>query len=316
MIRMMGLYPMTKCQNMIHYGEIERKLEKCQQRLLSLDLSLQTAIKGRMISTREGRKKNSGMQNVLNRITKLQLFINDQIRQDETALDLGMPDLNNTSAAELAVCNHFLTEQLLFNKGVLTNLNQLLSWAIDATSLKCGPIKMILRLSKLRKMIKEIEIAISKQDVDDRMLGQKSAELAGKMKTFDRSGHFLSNMKALIKLHNEAEAISERIVRLRRSTTNTAAKIQQMQNWLMQAKSENLQYPPFSSPSQEQFEQASLGSQREDHNLMAKIESRVAMIKSFVESQLESQSIQKDALPKELCSSTRHIKGATISKEP
>lgn len=150
------------------------------------------------------------------------------------AADVGLPVLDDCTPEERAVCERFLAEKELELRMLERQSGQVYDWLGDAVSGVTGPLRMILRLSKMRKMIQTFEQRMETLADAAGVMTHHIDKLVGKMKGGVGRQNARSTVEALMALFHQLDGTTQRVARLKASVKKEEARTQAMAAWLKQ----------------------------------------------------------------------------------
>ncbi len=134
-------------------ADFQELVGQYHHRLLSLEADLKDQARAGAMTTRtftQRVKKLKAVHVTLQELRKLCLV---DAPGKLTSADIGLPILDECTPAEREVCERFLVEKELELRMLELESGQVYHWLADAVSGYTNPLRIILRLSKMRKMI-------------------------------------------------------------------------------------------------------------------------------------------------------------------
>lgn len=312
---------MAKVSPDIDNATLISQLNKYEQYILSLEVALQNASKSNAINRNNYLKKQETIHQLRARIAHLHLIFSENNKEDEQS-DLGLPDIDRCTVEELIICDKFMTERLQFCKDLYSNLLRIYSWLTKASQGKGFILSSIFRLSKISKIMRNLDNETKKLAKDEQDLSEKSDKLLAKIRYKFNQNYtdVYSKIQALIKLFQDLDAISTRIAKVRSIVMKEERKLDRMRTWLDTNEKSMPTFSVATVPSLEDTEKAEKEIKSSEMNTVLKSKDRLDIARKFVESCILDSSSQiqgvkletketKKKLPRR-----RVVKGATISK--
>ncbi|MBF0441476.1 MAG: hypothetical protein HQK54_06200 [Oligoflexales bacterium] len=296
----------------MEYTQIVGDLDPMRREIVSLELSLENMKKAGCISARDYSVRMEGIKGLHSRIARIQLLLSSD-RSFDSGIDLGIPDLDEVSQEEMVICDRFLTERLNLGRSVYESLTSLLHWVAEASRGKGGGLKAIFRLSKIKKMIREIEKESRRQTREEEILHGRSKKLLGRLKSMSGGNYMVSNVKALMKLFKELDSLSNRIVKLKSIVSIEENKIREMREWLAGNDVCHERIPNIRPPTYEDIDELRFNLPCELDDPLRYVENNIAMVRDFIESQ-RSRKERKEETPEGKGQGDRKTKGRKMER--
>lgn len=214
--------------------DFQELVAQYHHRLLSLEADLKDQARAGAMSTKLFTRRVKRLKEVHAELAELRKLSMIDNPGKLTAVDIGLPLLDDCTPEEREVCERFLIEKELEVRMLELQSGQVYRWLGDAVSGYTNPIRMILRLSKMRKMIQAFEKRMETLADAATVMSHHIDKLVGKMKGGQGRQNARSTVEALMALFQQLDGTIARVARLKASVKKEEARTQAMSAWLKQ----------------------------------------------------------------------------------
>ena len=202
-------------------------------RLLSLEADLKDQARAGGLSPSVFAKRVGRLKKIHKSLNLLQQLCLAETPDKPAATDIGLPVLSECTPTELDVIGRFLG---LKEQNVLRleeETRRVYGWLLDAISGRANPVRMILRLSKLRRLIQKLEQQATMLDEESSSLTLHVDKLLAETRTRNESGGgYLTTLDGLMALFQQLDSTIGRIARLRATVKKEELRTKAMEDWL------------------------------------------------------------------------------------
>ncbi len=214
--------------------DFQELVAQYHHRLLSLEADLKDQARAGAMPTRAFTKRVKKLKQVHDALAGLRKLCMGDNPGKLASADIGLPLLDDCTPTERAVCERFLVEKELELRMLELQSGQVYKWLGDAVSGSTNPLSIILRLSKMRKMIQSFEKRMETLADAATVMSHHIDKLVGKMKGGVGKQNARSTVEALMALFHQLDGTIARVARLRASVKKEEARTQAMSAWLNQ----------------------------------------------------------------------------------
>jgi hypothetical protein len=212
--------------------DFQELVAQYHHRLLSLEADLKDQARAGAMSTKQFTQRVKKLKAVNASLAELRkLMLIDQPGK-LTSADIGLPLLDEITPTEREVCERFLVEKELELRLLEQQSGQVYRWLSDAVAGYTNPLRMILRLSKMRKIIQSFERRMETLADAATVMSHHIDKLVGKMKGGLGKQNARSTVEALMALFHQLDGTIARVARLKASVKKEEARTQAMSAWL------------------------------------------------------------------------------------
>ncbi len=155
-------------------------------RLLSLEADLKDQAKAGGLASRAFARRVKRLKDVHAQLAELQRQCTAEEGGSLTAADIGLPLLEDCTPEEKDVCEAFLVEKETDLKRLAAETGAVHRWVAEATSGRAGPLRLTLRLSRLRRQIDAFDAHAEKTTEADQALSSHVDKLLATVKSGSR----------------------------------------------------------------------------------------------------------------------------------
>ncbi len=237
-------------QHAVPLETIQRLLSQYGQQLLCLEADLNE-------KARRGAVKPSTYRRRMNRLKEVQLKLRVLQRhcsmevQARTSGDKGeLPVISCPTPLEDGISNHFFTSSTLFALALEKDVSRVHKWLLEAVSGKPFAFLHVLRLSKLRRMISQVEKHT--QSVQDltKALDLQVEKLLHQTGTGQAQKITKNSVDGLVSLFQAVEKMVTRMAQLKSQIRETRLKATEMDGWIKKVEEQaRSAVPPLEAPT-------------------------------------------------------------------
>lgn len=224
----------TESQSPLSVADFQELVAQYHHRILSLEAELKDQARAGAMSARTFAQRVKKIKDVNAALVDLRKACLVENPGKLTAVDIGLPLLDDCTPAEREVCERFLVEKELELKMLELQSGQVYRWLGDAVAGYSNPLRLILRLSKMRKMIQSFERRMEALADATTAMSHHIDKLVGKMKGGTGKQNARSTVEALMTLFHQLDETIGRVARLKASVKKEEARTQAMSAWLQQ----------------------------------------------------------------------------------
>jgi hypothetical protein len=221
-------------QSPLSVADFQELVAQYHHRLLSLEADLKDQARSGSLSTRAFSQRVKKLKDVHASLAELRKLCLVENPGKLTSADIGLPLLDDCTPAEREVCERFLVEKELELRMLELQSGQVYRWLGDAVAGYTNPLRIILRLSKMRKMIQSFEKRLETLADAATVMSHHIDKLVGKMKGGSGRQNARSTVEALMALFSQLDGTIARVARLKASVKKEEARTQAMSAWLRQ----------------------------------------------------------------------------------
>jgi hypothetical protein len=228
----------------LDHESLGRLLEQYQHRLLSLEADLEEKQKRGQWTAESVKLRAQQLASLKKGLESLRAQNRDLQENLLYKFDIGLPKLEGMEPLEQKISEDFLTSSQKDLQQFLLQVNEVEHWCMEAAVGGCHVVQSMMRLSKLGKMIRALDLATGIIQQDHQKLTNHAKGVVGAMQ-----GPFVTSYLAkdreknqeqpnfnlvdrLAYWFNKLERQIAKIARLRQELKQLDVKIDQMQTWL------------------------------------------------------------------------------------
>lgn len=215
-------------------ADFQELVAQYHHRLLSLEADLKDQARSGQMSTRAFSARVKKLKAVHADLAELRKLCMVESPGKLNAVDIGLPILEDCTPSERQVCERFLIEKELELKLLEVQSGQVYKWLSEAIAGYTNPLRMILRLSKMRKMIQSFEKRMETLADAATVMSHHIDRLVGKMKGSQGRQNARTTVEALMALFQQLDGTIARVAKLKASVKKEEARTQAMSAWLKQ----------------------------------------------------------------------------------
>lgn len=200
-------------------------------RLLSLEAELKDQARARALTPRAFAKRVDRLKVVHKRLSELQRLCTAEADGIGGGNDIGLPVLDDCTPAERQVCEQYLDERLDDVEDAMADTGRVYKWLVEAVTGRTGPLRLILRLSKLRRMIQATERETAQLQEVSKSLGVHIDKM---LSAGNGGARARTSLEGLMSLFHQLDGTISRVARLKASVKKETGKTQAMEAWLRQ----------------------------------------------------------------------------------
>lgn len=215
-------------------ADFQELVAQYHHRLLSLEAALKDEARAGTLSTKAFTQRVKKLKAVHVSLQDLRKLCLVDSPGKLTSVDIGLPILDECTPAEREVCERFLIEKEIELRMLELESGRVYKWLADAVSGYTNPLRMILRLSKMRKMIQSFERRMESLADAATVMSHHIDKLVGRMRGGIGKQNARSTVEALMTLFQQLDGTIARVARLKASVKKEEARTQAMSAWLKQ----------------------------------------------------------------------------------
>ena len=142
----------------IKKSNIKKDISKKLGQLSRIERSLKILFAKKLISKDQHFVRERSIVKLRQHVTSLLAHYENTYEARKYGYDTVLPDMDQVAEGELKLCIESVDEQISFIRIINEELSKLYLWGKEAESKKPGPISSVLRLSKLKNIIEQLQI--------------------------------------------------------------------------------------------------------------------------------------------------------------
>jgi chromosome segregation ATPase len=236
------------------------KVQELMHRLQSLDVDLQEAARARQITDADYTVRLKRLRRAINEARKLKEAASAQTMPTPLPSHFDLPVMSGYSRVEQKIVAKFVTDTKNYTDDLATKLKKVSEWSLEAVHDTLGWLKVIWRLSWMRREMRRLEQDIERVRkargvVEDFISRSEIGGLEPNPKT---------NQRDLLAAFTEFEVATGKVTAMRAKLRTEMNRNEEMKNWLAKyANTRRLTNPEKVPP--EPDEVSALGSILADH---------------------------------------------------
>ena len=283
------------------------KFSRLQQKILSLELSLQEAGKNGLVGPAENTRRAGQLRFVKTCLDQLMLLLCNQ-RTDGGSNESGLPDLSRCTYHELTIINHMQNERLRFIKEAYFYLGKIFRWAISSSRGKGIGFAGILRLSRMKGILQRLQHENVKMDLDDKSLTDNTRALSKILKDKPHGERQQENFSAYMKLFQEVDNTSVRIQKMKNAIARETRELTVLQDEIAALEKKTSDCRTMSMPAFGHVKQLAELARDKTYRPVRGTHDKLTLARRFVEAREKSC---ENELPKR---AARHKAGAPTDR--
>lgn len=236
------------------------KVQELMHRLQSLDVDLQEAARARQITDADYTVRLKRLRRAINEARKLKEAASAQTMPTPLPSHFDLPVMSGYSRVEQKIVAKFVTDTKNYTDDLATKLKKVSEWSLEAVHDTLGWLKVIWRLSWMRREMRRLEQDIERVRkargvVEDFISRSEIGGLEPNPKT---------NQRDLLAAFTEFEVATGKVTAMRAKLRTEMNRNEEMKNWLAKYANTRRQTNPEKVPP-EPDEVSALGSILADH---------------------------------------------------
>ena len=217
----------------IPLAAFQEMVAQYHHRLLSLEADLKDQARTGKLSPSVFAKRVRRLKKIHKSLGLLQQLCLAETPDKLTAADIGLPVLSECTPAEREIIERFLGLKEQNLRLLEAETGRVYGWLLDAISGRANPIRMILRLSKLRRFIQSLEKQAAMLDEESSSLALPIDKLLAETRAQHESGGgYLTTLDGLMTLFQQLDSTIGRVARLRATVKKEELRTKAMEDWL------------------------------------------------------------------------------------
>jgi hypothetical protein len=201
-------------------------------RLLSLEVELKDQARSGGLSARAFASRVKRLKRAHKDLEKVSRHCMTEEPGKLTAADIGLPVMDQCTPAEHAVCEAYLIEKEANATRLAEETGRVYRWLNEAVSGQTGPLRLTLRLSRLRSLIQSLEKRSSTLGEAEAEMNSHLNKLLAKIKHAGGKEGGRSTIDGLMELFQQLDRTTSRVARLRALVKKEETRTQAMAAWL------------------------------------------------------------------------------------
>ncbi len=236
------------------------KVQELMHRLQSLDVDLQEAARARLMTEADYTTRLKRLRRAIGEARKLKEAASAQTMPTPMPSHFDLPVMSGYSRIEQKIVARFVTDTKNYPDELASKLKRVSGWSLEAVHDVMGWIKVIWRLSWIRREMRRLE-----QDIDRVRKARGVVEdFISKSEIGGLEPNPKTNQRDLLAAFTEFEVATGKVTAMRAKLRSEIARNQDMKNWLAMYKDARQQNNPEKTPPEASDVQA-LGSVLADH---------------------------------------------------
>jgi chromosome segregation ATPase len=236
------------------------KVQELMHRLQSLDVDLQEAARARQITDADYTVRLKRLRRAINEARKLKEAASAQTMPTPLPSHFDLPVMSGYSRVEQKIVAKFVTDTKNYTDDLATKLKKVSDWSLEAVHDTLGWLKVIWRLSWIRREMRRLEQDIERVRkargvVEDFISRSEIGGLEPNPKT---------NQRDLLAAFTEFEVATGKVTAMRAKLRTEMNRNEEMKNWLAKYANTRRQTNPEKVPP-EPDEVSALGGILADH---------------------------------------------------
>lgn len=229
-------------------------------RLQSLDVDLQEAARARLMTEADYTTRLKRLRRAIGEARKLKEAASAQTMPTPMPSHFDLPVMSGYSRIEQKIVARFVTDTKNYTDELAAKLKRVSCWSLEAVHDVMGWIKVIWRLSWIRREMRRLE-----QDIDRVRKARGVVEdFISRSEIGGLEPNPKTNQRDLLAAFTEFEVATGKVTAMRAKLRSEIARNQDMKNWLAMYKAARQQNNPEKTPPEASDVQA-LGSVLADH---------------------------------------------------
>ena len=267
-----------------------QKFSLLQQRILSLEISLQEAGKSGVVPAVEGQRRAY--------MDQISLLVHNQ-RRDKEEHDTGLPDLSRCTYEELRVINRMQNERLRFIKEIYYYLGKIFQWVLAGTRGHGAGFLGILRLSRMQNILRRLQQENTKMDLDDKSLLDNTKQLGKILLNRPEGERLHENFQAYMKLFHEVDNMAVRIQKMQNAMQRETREMTIIRDEIAAMEKNAAAHRPTFMPLLKQVEQLAYSARNKTFQPVHGDHDKLTLARHFVETKEKMRQSEKASQRKE-----------------
>lgn len=222
----------TSADKPIPLATFQELVAQYHHRLLSLEADLKDKARAGALSAAALSKRVKKIKQVHASLNQLQRACIAEAPGKLMAQDIGLPILDDCTPDERQVCEQFLIEREEDLLELEAESAKVYRWLTEAVTGRTGPMRLILRLSKMRRIIQTIEKSSTLMAETSKALTAHVEKLLAAVRTPGAKEAGRSTLDGLMALFQQLDGTISRVARLRASVKKEDERTKAMGAWL------------------------------------------------------------------------------------
>lgn len=236
------------------------KVQELMHRLQSLDVDLQEAARARLMTEADYTTRLKRLRRAIGEARKLREAASAQTMPTPMPSHFDLPVMSGYSRIEQKIVARFVTDTKNYTNELAAKLQRVSGWSLEAVHDVMGWIKVIWRLSWIRREMRRLE-----QDIDRVRKARGVVEdFISRSEIGGLEPNPKTNQRDLLAAFTEFEVATGKVTAMRAKLRSEIARNEDMKNWLAMYKVARQQNNPEKTPPEASDVQA-LGSVLADH---------------------------------------------------
>jgi hypothetical protein len=236
------------------------KVQELMHRLQSLDVDLQEAARARLMTEADYTTRLKRLRRAIGDARKLREAASAQTMPTPMPSHFDLPVMSGYSRIEQKIVARFVTDTKNYTNELSAKLQRVSGWSLEAVHDVIGWIKVIWRLSWIRREMRRLE-----QDIDRVRKARGVVEdFISRSEIGGLEPNPKTNQRDLLAAFTEFEVATGKVTAMRAKLRSEIARNEDMKNWLSMYKVARQQNNPEKTPPEASDVQA-LGSVLADH---------------------------------------------------
>ena len=270
----------------------QQKFSHLQKRILSLEISLQEASKGGIISPDEGKRRASQIRYLQSCMDQISLLVHNQKKGGEEH-DTGLPDLSRCTYQELVIINRIHNDRLRFIKDVYHYLGKIFQWTISASRGHGSGILAIFRLSRMKNILQRLQHENTKMDLEDKSLSDTTAHLCRILLNRPEGERLHENFQSYMKLFQELDGMALRIHKMKSTVARETRELTSIQEDIKKLEKNADVHRPTLPPPLKHLEQLAQSARTKTYQPVHGEKDKLTLARQFIEAREKTRQNEK-----------------------